>query len=261
MKTNRFRSLAAVAAVALILAFVGATVAEPLRERGGRGDKSEARAKRGQPGDAQAPEAAGEGRFGRARGPQAPPPMHGGEGFLQGMIKFWENPRIANRLELNESQIASLNKLHETSKVRLEEVEEEASGVREQIKAEMDKAAPSLDIINGLADQLGTIHAERTKAMLSHRVAVQAILTPGQLEDVDNIRRNMIPHEAPKALEGMREKLRQVESAEELNSILDERGITEPRQRERILKAWERLQEGDAPMPPDAPEAPLPPIF
>lgn len=198
-----------------------------------------------------------EGRAGRPDGPRFGGPGHEGPGghFAKQMIRFWENDRISGELNLTEEQVKLLDETHTRTHDAMEALRTDADKHREAVREEMDKDKPSLDKVNELAEQAGKFHEQRLKLMLGHRVAVKNILSAEQIEKLDEARKEFGRERGPKAFKEMRERFRAIESPEELEAALDQRGVPDER-RERIRQMWERMRnnqggdEFDGPPPP-----------
>lgn len=221
--------------------------------------------------DAKAPRARrGEGNFRPGKGPG-----FGGPGFDGELPRFWTRGNVAERMELTEEQITQLDATADTTEAAMDAVRPELEEAHEALRAEMDKDNPDLATAQKLGEEVHRIHGELHKIQLGHRVALKNILTEEQEEKAKRAMENFRDRRGGRGPgkggnEQARKWLGGIESQEELEAMLDERGV-EGEKRDRALRAWRNMRDrgpegADAPeppMPPDAmgnDEAPMPPL-
>ncbi len=225
---------------------------------------------------AEAGQAAGEAapRARRQAGPgfEGPGGQGGPRDQAMELIRFWDNDRLNERLQLTEDQIKGLQDSFDTSKAALDALKDEGKDAHEALRTELEKDNPDLNAVLAADSEISTVNAQLRKIVLSHRVAVQSILTAEQEKSLKEGRREMAGEMRGGRGRGgdeMRGRFQGVETLDELNAALDEAGVP-AENRERIIKMWERRQArggrpgpGGAPMPPpmeDEGGAPLPPL-
>lgn len=192
----------AFAASTFSLATLSAAEAQPRWERGGerpawgeqgerpaRGDRdaqrerTERRAEAGQWGT-EAPRVQARGEV-APRGPAEAPGLRG-EGepllLLAGPYArpFWQNERLAERLQLSDEQIADLKATHESVRSQLEATQREQAAARESLRLALDADSPDLDTVLAAGERLNATRAEHQRLLLTQVVKVKKILTAEQ---------------------------------------------------------------------------------
>ncbi len=113
-----------------------------------------------------------------------------------GLVNFWDNERIAKRLDLSDQQVEALAESHQITKETIQSTREELQTLRRQMREEMSKETPELDRVYELFDQISALQNQNRRSSLGHMVAVRGILTADQQEEVGNIRRHMVRQNA-----------------------------------------------------------------
>jgi Spy/CpxP family protein refolding chaperone len=277
MKTRNIllSTLLAAAVLAAPFAFAGP---------GKKGEKAQApvaQAEGADAPDAKAPRGPRGERGRRPEGEFRPGPGFGHGLGIPGMRgelpRFWTRGNLAERMKLTPEQIAQLDATADATEQALEAVRPELEDAHEALRAEMEKDNPDLATAQKLGEEVHRILGELHKIQLRHRVALKNILTKEQeqqarkaMERIRDRRGGRGPGQGPGAPDQIRHRLGAIDSQEELEALLDERGIDGPK-RDRAVRAWrymrDRGPEGadapEPPMPPDAldeDEAPMPPL-
>ncbi|MDX2177614.1 MAG: hypothetical protein SF028_14210 [Candidatus Sumerlaeia bacterium] len=187
------------------------------------------------------------------RGPDAErgPRGEGRPGEFGKAAKFWENPEAVAFIGLSETQVAALAANFTTTQEALDALEGTTRDIRALIQEEMEADAPNMNTINALVDEGAKQRTDRMKITLGHRVAVQTTLSAEQEAKLKEWREEQRESFRERGAE-VREALRDAETLEEAQAILDEAGLP-PEMQERILDRWsQRHEEGAAPPAPGA---------
>lgn len=108
------------------------------------------------------------------------------------LIRFWDNDRVAERLELTEDQVNALQQSFDSAKAALDALKDDGKEAHEALRAELDKDNPDLNAVLAADAEITKVNSERRKIALTHRVAVQSILTTDQETKLKEGRREMM---------------------------------------------------------------------
>ena len=143
------------------------------------------------------------GAAGQAAGEAAPRArrQQGGPGFEAQMggreqgaelIRFWDNDRVAERLELTDDQVNALQQSFDSAKAALDALKDDGKEAHEALRTELEKDNPDLNAVLAADAEITKVNSERRKIALTHRVAVQSILTSDQETKLKEGRREMM---------------------------------------------------------------------
>ncbi len=131
----------------------------------------------------------------RARRQQGGPGFEaimGGRDQAGELIHFWDNERVAERLNLTDDQINALQQSFDSAKASLDALKDDGKDAREALRAELEKDNPDLNAVLAADAEITKVNAQRRKIVLTHRVAVQSILSADQEAKLKEGRRAMI---------------------------------------------------------------------
>lgn len=83
-------------------------------------------------------------------------------------------------LKLTTDQKSKIKELHEQHRQEMKPFHEKMKGVRDKVKAELVKPAPSKPALDGFAAELGDLHRQMALTRNDHLLQVKALLTPEQ---------------------------------------------------------------------------------
>lgn len=125
-------------------------------------------------------------------GPAFDVQMGGGREMGAELIRFWDNDRVAERLELTDDQVNALQQSFDSAKASLDALKDDGKEAHEALRAELEKDNPDLNAVLAADAEITKVNSERRKIALTHRVAVQSILTAEQETKLKEGRREMM---------------------------------------------------------------------
>ncbi|MCU0608997.1 MAG: Spy/CpxP family protein refolding chaperone [Chitinispirillaceae bacterium] len=89
--------------------------------------------------------------------------------------------QMCKSLNLKDDQKTKLKELHKQMREAYKPLFEKLKGIRQEIKKELLKPAPSKELLAGFAAQIGDVHKQLAEKRTDHLLKVKVILTAEQL--------------------------------------------------------------------------------